>query len=1014
MRFRFSVFLIFLFFLGILTLSDENVSASTLSDQKDIRSTSTEFQSENMANLSIQLNQDAVVLNSNMDGIGTIYKNQIIPVTKINDELYEIQGRFDIGTQYDEKLYLKDPVFTEAPSVTGRNDVLKENLIDDSITFNEGVTLSSFFQSTTPVLSIDSCITFSSYYKVQNQIVIQWNNSFYYVNPINHELVEDTQDSTKQEKEITSETEEDNSLSLYSPQESLNTVPSVRSTGTQNGVKKLMDIQNFNASDNYFEVTEVFVTVYDNSDGTLRPVGYLNKGQVYPRIGDFGDWHQIKFGKKYGYVWKAATKVANAYQIKNENKGVNNSGRSFTANTNLTVYDNTGGSLVPFGTIFKGEKYPIIANLGDWIQIDFSGRIGYIYGPAVTVGFSPNDKYFKVLEDIVTIYDNSSGSLVPVGYLTKGQVYPRVSDFGDWHQIKFGNRYGYVWKAATTVDNGNSIKNENRGLLNSDRSFTANQSLTVYDNTGGVLTPFGVINKGEKYAIISYLGDWIQIDFSGRIGYIYGPAVTVGFSPNDKYFKVLEDIVTIYDNSSGSLVPVGYLTKGQVYPRVSDFGDWHQIKFGNRYGYVWKAATTVDNGNSIKNENRGLLNSDRSFTANQSLTVYDNTGGVLTPFGVINKGEKYAIISYLGDWIQIDFSGRIGYIYGPAVTVGFSPNDKYFKVLEDIVTIYDNSSGSLVPVGYLTKGQVYPRVSDFGDWHKIQLSNKYGYIWKAATAVVSNPYIANENRSSVKFGNILFKALQNLSVYDTSSGSLISFGEINMNQTYRAISEYGSDWLKIDFSGRIGYVYKPATEVTYISKTIFLDPGHGGHDSGAADGGYLEKNINLSVAKKVKSILTGRGYTVIMSREDDTYLDLYERAGKANQLNADIFVSIHTNSAGKSSSPVNGIESYYYEYDPEYPSKINVDMHNNPERVSRSITLTKIIQEKLISYTGATNRGVDGASFAVIRESKMPATLIELGFITNNNERQKLVSNSYQDTLARAIADGIVEYLKHY
>ncbi|MEK0287835.1 N-acetylmuramoyl-L-alanine amidase [Caldifermentibacillus hisashii] len=730
MRFRFSVFLIFLFFLGILTLSDENVSASTLSDQKDIRSTSTEFQSENMANLSIQLNQDAVVLNSNMDGIGTIYKNQIIPVTKINDELYEIQGRFDIGTQYDEKLYLKDPVFTEAPSVTGRNDVLKENLIDDSITFNEGVTLSSFFQSTTPVLSIDSCITFSSYYKVQNQIVIQWNNSFYYVNPINHELVEDTQDSTKQEKEITSETEEDNSLSLYSPQESLNTVPSVRSTGTQNGVKKLMDIQNFNASDNYFEVTEVFVTVYDNSDGTLRPVGYLNKGQVYPRIGDFGDWHQIKFGKKYGYVWKAATKVANAYQIKNENKGVNNSGRSFTANKNLTVYDNTGGSLVPFGTIFKGEKYPIIANLGDWIQIDFSGRIGYIYGPAVTVDFSTNDKYFKVLEDIVTIYDNSSGSLVPVGYLTKGQVYPRVSDFGDWH--------------------------------------------------------------------------------------------------------------------------------------------------------------------------------------------------------------------------------------------------------------------------------------------KIQLSNKYGYIWKDATAVVSNPYIANENRSSVKFGNILFKALQNLSVYDTSSGSLISFGEINMNQTYRAISEYGSDWLKIDFSGRIGYVYKPATEVTYISKTIFLDPGHGGHDSGAADGGYLEKNINLSVAKKVKSILTGRGYTVIMSREDDTYLDLYERAGKANQLNADIFVSIHTNSAGKSSSPVNGIESYYYEYDPEYPSKINVDMHNNPERVSRSITLTKIIQEKLISYTGATNRGVDGASFAVIRESKMPATLIELGFITNNNERQKLVSNSYQDTLARAIADGIVEYLKHY
>ena len=89
-------------------------------------------------------------------------------------------------------------------------------------------------------------------------------------------------------------------------------------------------------------------------------------------------------------------------------------------------------------------------------------------------------------------------------------------------------------------------------------------------------------------------------------------------------------------------------------------------------------------------------------------------------------------------------------------------------------------------------------------------------------------------------------------------------------------------------------------------------------------------------------------------------------------------------------------------------------MHNNRERVSKSITLTNLIHEKLIDYTGANDLGTDGASFAVVRESTMPATLLELGFISNSSERQKLVTNSYQNKLANAIADGIDEYVEIY
>ena len=195
---------------------------------------------------------------------------------------------------------------------------------------------------------------------------------------------------------------------------------------------------------------------------------------------------------------------------------------------------------------------------------------------------------------------------------------------------------------------------------------------------------------------------------------------------------------------------------------------------------------------------------------------------------------------------------------------------------------------------------------------------------------------------------------------------------------------------------------------------VFLDPGHGGSDSGATAGGYKEADLNLAVAKKVQSLLLDRGYTVYMSRDNNTLVSLLDRSQMANDLHADIFVSIHHNSTGAGTTTANGIESYFYEYDPNYPSKINAGMHNNFERISKSVTLANLIQEKMVTYTSSNNRGTDGETFSVVRESAMPATLLELGFINNQSERQKLVTDSYQNILAKAIADGIDEYFKIY
>src|SRR5699024_4685517 len=120
--------------------------------------------------------------------------------------------------------------------------------------------------------------------------------------------------------------------------------------------------------------------------------------------------------------------------------------------------------------------------------------------------------YFKVVTNNVTVYDNRDGMLKPIGSLEKGQVYPRIKDYGtDWHQIQFGNAYGYVYKSATIPDKGDILTNENSGHSPQGRTFEALEKLTVYDNTSGQLIPFGYINEGQRYPIVSDYGDWWQV-----------------------------------------------------------------------------------------------------------------------------------------------------------------------------------------------------------------------------------------------------------------------------------------------------------------------------------------------------------------------------------------------------------------------------------------------------------------------------------------------------------------------
>lgn len=192
---------------------------------------------------------------------------------------------------------------------------------------------------------------------------------------------------------------------------------------------------------------------------------------------------------------------------------------------------------------------------------------------------------------------------------------------------------------------------------------------------------------------------------------------------------------------------------------------------------------------------------------------------------------------------------------------------------------------------------------------------------------------------------------------------------------------------------------------------IFLDPGHGGKDPGATYYNITEKELNMQVYRKLRKELEGLGYTVLTSRDSDVFVDFVtERSRMVNKTDSDIFISIHFNATGNPTSRVSGIQTYSYEEASGYPSKINPYWHNHPDRISESNRLAADIHSSLLAETGAKNAGLLQRSFAVLRETNKPAVLLELGYMDNFDESQRIRDSRYQDKLVAGIVKGIQKY----
>lgn len=171
-------------------------------------------------------------------------------------------------------------------------------------------------------------------------------------------------------------------------------------------------------------------------------------------------------------------------------------------------------------------------------------------------------------------------------------------------------------------------------------------------------------------------------------------------------------------------------------------------------------------------------------------------------------------------------------------------------------------------------------------------------------------------------------------------------------------------------------------------KLVVLDAGHGGSETGA-DYGKGEKWYNLDITLRTAAILKEKGINVKLTRDKDTFVGLYERAKMANDWNADVFISIHNNAFFDKNT--NGTMTFFYTG--SYKGK----------------EYAKIIQADLIKNLGSRDIGVRSENFVVIKETKMPAVLVEIGCLTNDEERAKLDTEEYRIKAAQSLAESIIK-----
>lgn len=442
--------------------------------------------------------------------------------------------------------------------------------------------------------------------------------------------------------------------------------------------------------------------------------------------------------------------------------------------------------------------------------------------------------------------------------------------------------------------------------------------------------------------------------------------------------KTNSDIVTgirtaTHENNGDSFTRVVFDLSGKKDYEVTQSADKKNItiSFGK---------TTVDKISAVHSQNKDIITigGTGSYGASVAMTADPQRIVVTIPNCQSNLSDKINTAE-----LQYVLDGKVDTSKGNTVELVLSVEDlvQYSYREETQNLILEIYPTTLKNMRYDKNANVlYLDKKDKIDTGSVKFEDHYldGYF---------DVTLSGDYESDYGYGTYDVKGtvVENIEVSTKGGNTTFRFKQ-NRISAYEVTAEGGSYAIRV----------KNPKEV--YDKVLLLDAGHGGKDPGTSGNGMQEKNLTLTIAQKIEQELQGSGIKVYMTRNSDVYPENSTRAQTANDI-ADLMVSIHINSGPETA---NGTETLY-----------QVHANDNGARLT-SKQLAEILQGKVVSATGNTNRGAKlWTDVLILNRTTVPAVIVEVIFITNTGDALKISNPAYQDQVAQAIADGIQEAVKY-
>lgn len=372
--------------------------------------------------------------------------------------------------------------------------------------------------------------------------------------------------------------------------------------------------------------------------------------------------------------------------------------------------------------------------------------------------------------------------------------------------------------------------------------------------------------------------------------------------------------------------------------------------------------------------------------------------------GTVNKGGKLSVYAVEGDWLKVTYKGAYAYISKQYTQFLDADGQALGSVQKEVITtnvinLYVKATSSSKIITTIQKNVKLPVYKTVGGYYLTVVDGLPGYIVANSTADVETEKPVEPTPPTVS-GNVLGRVtVDSLNVRSAANSTSTVLGKLKKGE-YVQVGQINGYWAEITFSGKKGFVHKSYLKLLnqtgnpLQNRIIVIDPGHGGKDPGTVFSSYSEKAITLKVSTLVKQKLEAAGAKVLMTRTGDTFPSLQDRVDFTNANYGEIFVSIHVNSATNTSAQ--GTETYY--------AISTGDMHQE------DIDLATFVNNQIVKNLDMKNRGVKEQQYYVIRNQIIPAILVELGFLTNDSDRNKLTNDRYVELYAQSIYNGILEY----